>query len=160
MTDDPEVFGKKPFGCDIIVNESLLGRDLRWRTLIHEMLHSYSAGYNSTDYWANRGWEEGVVERLQRLLRPEVLSRLSFSISEDTFKPVEAAHEYSSYVAALEALRQALGYEERGFYFRLLATPIRDRSGLVASLGRVTRRNDFRAYLDLYATNNVILRTR
>ena len=160
LTNDPQVFGKKPFGCDIIVNESLLGRDVRWRTLIHEMLHSYSAGYNRQDYDEARGWEEGVVEQLQRLLRPQILTRLFVVVNEGVFQSVEASHDYNRYVAALERLREALGHDEQAFYLRLLATPIRDRAALLVSLGRSNRPSDFRAYLDLFAPNNVILKTR
>ena len=47
LTDDPAVWGAKPYGCDIVINENLRGKDKRWRTFIHEMLHSYSVGYNS-----------------------------------------------------------------------------------------------------------------
>jgi len=78
--------GRKPFNCDILIAEDVARREERWRTLIHEALHAHSVGYNGTDYRALRGWEEGVVEHLQRLLRPTVLSRLQVAIAEDVFR--------------------------------------------------------------------------
>lgn len=70
LTEDPYIRGAKPFRCDIIINAELSEKDLRWRTLIHEMLHTFSAGYQPLDYASFRGWEEGIVEQLQRVLRP------------------------------------------------------------------------------------------
>lgn len=105
LTDDPDVRGAKPFRCDIVINKTLSEQDLRWRTLIHEMLHTFSAGYNPQDYQALRGWEEGVVEQLQRLLRPAVLAKLGVSVSEKVFEQVEDGHEYQKYVRALESMR-------------------------------------------------------
>ena len=50
LTAAPEIRGAKPFRCDIIIHQDLVGREERWRTLIRELLHSYSAGYNFPDY--------------------------------------------------------------------------------------------------------------
>ena len=70
LSQDARAFGRKPISCRIVLNERLADQPVRWRTLIHEALHLFSAGYDSQDYQAWRGWEEGVVEQLQRLFRP------------------------------------------------------------------------------------------
>ena len=70
--------GKKRFSCDIQIQEALAKTEARWTTLIHESLHTFSSGYLREDYQAYRGWEEGVVEQLQRLLRFEVFHRLEW----------------------------------------------------------------------------------
>ncbi len=36
--------------------------DLRWRTMIHEALHTFSPPYTRLEYNAAQGWEEGAVE--------------------------------------------------------------------------------------------------
>ena len=47
LSQDARAFGRKPFSCRIVLNERLADQPVRWRTLIHEALHSFSAGYNS-----------------------------------------------------------------------------------------------------------------
>lgn len=59
--------GKKLFSCGIVIQAKLATQETRWRTLIHESLHSRSAGYNSADYNsadynALIGWEESVEQ--------------------------------------------------------------------------------------------------
>ena len=105
LTDNPDVRGRKPFSCDIVLNENLTGLDVRWRTIIHEALHSFSAGYNFTDYQLNRGWEEGVVESLQRLWRQKILRRLGLVVENSVFIELEIGHDYNTYIDALERLR-------------------------------------------------------
>src|SRR3712207_4697154 len=68
--------GLKPYQCDICLNATLADRPGRWRTLICESLHAFSTGYNPTDYSALPGWEEGLNEQLQRVLRADVLAQL------------------------------------------------------------------------------------
>ena len=160
LTGDPAVWGAKPYGCDIVINKSLLGHEERWRTLIHEMLHSYSVGYNRRDYDEACGWEEGVVEQLQRLLRPEIFPRLSVQVGEDAFRKTEEAHKYNAYVAALETLRAEVGQDERAFYLRLLATPIAARSGLLVQMGRRMRGSEFGDYVRIFAASNATLKTK
>jgi len=53
LSDNPYIRGAKPFRCDILINTELAGQDERWRTLIHEMLHTFSAGYLALDYLSN-----------------------------------------------------------------------------------------------------------
>ena len=66
--------------------------DLRWRTLIHEALHIFSPQYTRYEYNAVRGWEEGVVEQMQRLVRPQVLAALGVTVNEKVLLEVEAVH--------------------------------------------------------------------
>lgn len=50
-----------------------------------------------TDYQAFLGWEEGVIEQVQRLLRPTVLKKLGLQIDEAVFVPVKAAYAFNKY---------------------------------------------------------------
>ncbi len=160
LTSDPTVRGAKPYRCDIVINEDLAGQDARWRTLIHELLHSYSAGYNSPDYNDLPGWEEGVVEQLQRLLRRDVLSRLEVALDEAVFEPNDRRHDYNRFIAALEALRLSLKEDAGSFYRDLLATPMRDRQAFV--LGSRTRFTGqaYADFIQLFSTSNAILKTK
>ncbi len=117
ITDDPNIRGAKPFRCDIVINVGLIGKAERWRTLIHEMLHTFSAGYKPLDYVAFRGWEEGVVEGLQRILRAAIVAELGLTIDETVFTTVEAGHEYAEYVQALEKHSRGTGRRTVGILF-------------------------------------------
>lgn len=85
ITDNPGIRGAKPFRCAIVINAALANIDVRWRTLIHELLHTYSVGYDSQSYQEFRGWEEGVIEQLQRQLRPAILDQLNIAVVEEAF---------------------------------------------------------------------------
>jgi len=130
--------GKKRFTCDIQIDAALAERDARWPTLIHEALHSLSVGYVGTDYRAFRGWEEGVVEQLQRLLRPLVLVKLDVVTAAGAFRDSE--RPYGVFIEALETLRRHLEAPVGGdgateFYVDLLKHPIRERPGVVLAAG-------------------------
>ena len=119
----------------------------RWRTVVHEALHLCSPSYTSHEYSLNRGWEEGTVEQLQRLLRQEVFQRMGVEMAEDAFAVRDAEHEYNDYIKALESLRQPLRMSSFDFYAWLLATPLpsrlmaaRDAGDLLPGQGRVTFR--------------------
>lgn len=45
LSEDTRIFGRKPFSCRIVLNQQLANNPIRWRTFIHEALHSFSAGY-------------------------------------------------------------------------------------------------------------------
>ena len=128
-----EFKGLKPFTCDIWLDLVTAKLDVRWRTLIHEALHAISAGYTVHDFMANRGWEEGVVEQLQRVMRTEILQQIGVAVDETIFADVEADHLFNGYIAALEAIRAEFAHEEQFFYLELLQTPINKRySSLLA----------------------------
>ena len=84
----------------------------RFSTLIHEVLHTLSAGYLRDDYQDLQGWEEGVVERVQRLFRESILTAFNAPISADTFHLIDTTHAYNGFIEALERLRSLLGTEK------------------------------------------------
>lgn len=134
LVSEEDFKGKKRFTCDIQLDAPLADQDVRWATLIHESLHCHSAGYNGSDYRLYRGWEEGVVEQLQRLFRPQILSEIGVAVDEAVFRQAAEFHRYNRYIRVLENLRQALPQsadDQEGFYKMLLATPMRDRIALV-----------------------------
>ena len=100
-------------------------------TLTHEALHCVSVGFVRNDYEQAPGWEEGVVEQMQRLLRPQVLAWLSASVPLWVIAVADASHSFNPYIAALENIREVPQAENLPFYLRLLRTPIRDRIGVV-----------------------------
>lgn len=163
LVPEAEFKGKKRFICDIQIDAALAGQEARWTTLIHEALHSVSAGYIRDDYQDFQGWEEGVVEQLQRLFRPRVLSRLGVTVTPEVFRELEAEHGYNKFVAALETIREALNIPATNvetFYLDLLATPIKDRQSYVNGYGfslPPSQRSDFFAVV---SAASATLRTR
>jgi hypothetical protein len=140
LVSDADYLGLKPFSCKIRLDAALAQQPTRWSTLIHELLHSCSAGYKRDDFQKLRGWEEGVVEQLQRLLRPELLMRLKVDLAPDVFALMEATHHFNPYIEALEEIRLALKGEgvpdaPREFYTNLLRTPMGERPGYILGLG-------------------------
>ncbi len=85
-----DYWGVKLWSCDIRIREDILqdiGR--RWTTLIHESLHAVSIGMRPEVYLANRGWEEGVVEQCQRLLRGQILDSLQVAIDNARLQEID-----------------------------------------------------------------------
>lgn len=127
---------KKEWRCSILVTDRIANSDLRWRSLIHEALHSVSAGMTEQDYTAFRGWEEGVVEALQREYRPGILRRLNLSIGEEIFTRWEAAWVYQDYIIALERIAAEFPNVTRiSFLEALLKTPLKDRMAYTLAWG-------------------------
>jgi hypothetical protein len=124
LVPDPGFKGVKRFSCVIAMDLSMVGDDVRWRTFIHELLHAVSAGYLPSDYRSLLGWEEGVVEHLQRSIRSSVLSRIGVQVPEQVFWAVEEHHPFNRYIEALETLRGELKLQELDFYRNLLGCPI------------------------------------
>ena len=159
LSQDARILGREPFTCHIVISESIVNQLARWRTLIHEALHSFSAGYNMTDYQAFLGWEEGVVEQTQRLLRPMVLERLGVQVDSSIFSPVESAYSFNKYIRAIELLRNALGREdEQEFYIILLATEIKRRHNLIFSLGNRLPSPQRTVFMAVFSEANSILK--
>src|SRR5262245_59097958 len=79
---------KKEWSCHLKIADFVAQQDWRWRTLIHEALHSISVGIRYQDYETLTGWEEGVVEWLQRCYRPEILRRLNIHVPEAVLQPL------------------------------------------------------------------------
>lgn len=102
--------------------------------MIHEALHAVSAGYIREDYQDFQGWEEGVVEQLQRLLRARVLSHLRVTVDPQVLQRLDEEHAYNKYIVALETIREAqsiLTTQAEAFYLDLIGTPIKDRQSHV-----------------------------
>ena len=158
LVPDADFKGKKRFTCDIEINAATALLDERWSTLIHEVLHSVSAGYNFADFQKYRGWEEGTVEQLQRLLRADMLKRLGVFVAPEVFAANEKFHQFNRYIAVLEQLRIALDMDDTTkFYTGLLGVPIRDRSGYILEL---MRRSEGMFRMDLikvFSTANAVL---
>ena len=128
------LLGEKRWGCEILLHADLRNNPLRWRTLLHEVLHSVSAGTTEQDYRRFRGWEEGTVEWLQRRWRPEMLRSLEVSIPKDLFAAAEHYWPLNGYLEALQALQEACGVEEDQFYLNLLQTPLALRPAAVRAM--------------------------
>ena len=129
-----EVLAEKRWACDMVVNTDLIGLPIRWRTFIHEVIHSVSVGSNDADYRRFRGWEEGVVEQTQRLLRPELLGLLQARAAETACEGADRRWIFNPYVEALEALRVPLKMATTAFYMNLLKTPLASRLASVRAL--------------------------
>jgi hypothetical protein len=158
LVADADFKGKKPFSCMILIDAALADEEVRWRTAIHELLHAVSTGYVPTHYAGLIGWEEGVVEQLQRLIRPEILARLGLGIAPQVFDAYEEHHLFNRYIHALEQLRTALGRPDRRFYLDLLETPLRDRPGHVLGLGMDLPDAQRASFVRVFSTADAILR--
>jgi hypothetical protein len=161
LVADADFKGKKPFRCDILVHADLARQLERWTTLIHEVLHTVSAGYVRNDYQDFQGWEEGVIEQLQRLLRARILSRLGVDNTAEVFEPLDNGHAYNGFIGALERLREIIGgVDIEAFYLHLLATPIKDRPAILLNLGAALAGEPRRQFIAAFAAANATLRTR
>lgn len=128
--------GTKRYGCSISILEAVARETvLRWRTLIHELLHAFSPQYSRAEYDQLIGWEEGVVEQCQRLLRTDILQRIGVSVDIEVMIVEKRLHPYNRYIAVLEDLRMQVDFTSEEFYTLLLATELSKRSALLMSWG-------------------------
>ena len=88
--------------------------------IVHESLHSFSDAEPGT-YLFRRGWEEGVVEGMTRVLETKVGGRMGLA-QRPGFRA------YPEFVNPLEEMREALGLVGDEFYGRLLSTTAGERS--------------------------------
>ena len=150
---------KKEWNCGITVLETVLQDDLRWRTLLHEVLHSVSVGLTEPHYQRHAPWEEAVVEYLQRLYRPLIFARLGLELEESLFQPFESIWRYNR---ALEALgRIAAERSEvpvQKFMEDMLRTSLPDRPAFAFEWGRESA--DFYHFKQVYAAASGFLRSR
>ena len=130
------LLAEKRWNCDILVSTILVGNPLRWRTLLHEMLHAVSMGMNEQDYRRFQGWEEGVVEWLQRRWRPEILHELGVAPPPEVFAQAERHWPLNDYLEALQSLQEACGLTPEAFYLELLRTPLAKRLATVRAWGQ------------------------
>lgn len=147
---------RKDWSCGITLLETTTG-DSRWRSLLHEVLHSVSVGMTEPDYRRLRLWEEGTVEALQRMYRPALLRHLGLDIVESRFTVVEAAWPYNH---AMEALGRIAAerpeVSAREFLEQMLRTPPPDRPAFAFAWGRPAA--DFAHFKRAYAVASGILR--
>jgi hypothetical protein len=158
LRDDPRMYGEASYAFDIRLNLRRQRQDVRWRSMIHEVLHTCSAGYNRLGYEALPGWEEGVVEALQRLLRPDILKELGVAVEEAVFLEDEQNSWYTPYLDALERLRTALNEGAKEFYVGLLATPIMDRPARIFERGLELPDERAIAFRKIFAMASAVLR--
>lgn len=148
---------KKEWSCGITVVESVLSDDRRWRTLLHEALHSVSVGLTEPDYRRLRLWEEAVVECLQRLYRPLVFERLGLDIPQARYAAQESIWPYNQAVEALERIfAERPDVPPREFLEQMLRTPLPDRPAFVFEWGR--QADDFEHFKRVYAAASGMLR--
>ena len=160
LVPDAEFRGLKPFRCDILLDAGLAFKEIRWRTWLHEVLHSVSAGYNLIDFNAGQGWEEGVVEALQRHLRVSVLSAIGVDVEEAIFLAAEQEHAFNRYIAALENIRTALDQDAQTFYIYLLRTPIKDRHGMLLRQALAAQGEQRKALLEIISAARAVLEAK
>lgn len=158
LSDDAAIYGKVSWGGDIAVARDLIAENFRWRTLIHEALHTFSEGLTPSRYADLPGWEEGTVEQAQRLLRREVLSHIGVSVPEDVFRSGDMRHRYNPYVDALEGLRQTLNHPSSEFFLPLLNVALRDRPGYVIGEAQKLPRDRFEAFRRTFGSAFTLLR--
>jgi len=163
LVPDADFKGKKRFICDIQVDAASAGSNQRWTTLIHEALHAISAGYARNDYQNFQGWEEGVVEQLQRLFRPRILSRLGVAIDPQIFEMLDNEHGYNKFITALETIRQAFSITSEpseDFYLDLLYTPIKDRLHHINAYGFLLPMSERTNFFAIVSAASAVLRTQ
>lgn len=158
LSDDPTAFGKALWNGRISLNRQLAQTDLRWRTLIHGALHYFSVGLNRGSYAELRGWEEGVVEQLQRTLRPSILRSLNVAVPVDIFVNIEQSHNYNRFISALAAMRQELNEPQDAFYLGLLAASLKERPAEVLELSKRLISEDRTAFRKTFALSFSVLR--
>ena len=158
LSDDASAFGKAMWSGRVVINRQVAQSDLRWRTEIHEALHLFSVGLTSITYAELPGWEEAVVEQLQRLLRPTLFRSLSVNVSEIVFLAVETKHRYNRFINALEDLRLLLGEPAEGFYLSLLAVSLRERPANVMAAGSILAPQDLMRFRRAFAVSFSLLR--
>jgi len=158
LSDDASTFGKALWSGRVVINRQTARSALRWRTEIHEALHLFSVGLTSSTYAELPGWEEAVVEQLQRLLRPTLFHSLGVDVSEAIFLAVEAKHRYNRFINAVEDLRLLLGEPAEGFYLSLLAVPLRERPANVMAAGSTLAPEDMLRFRRAFAVSFSLLR--
>lgn len=143
--------GAAHYGGSLSISEfAYADPDLRWRTMIYEALHTFSPQYSKAEYGAARGWEEGVVEQTQRLLRTQVLTSLQVNVREEVIVEAEALHPYNAYITILEDLRARLSDAPLNFYRMLLAAPLPERALLLKRSSILLNEPERQAFLSVW----------
>ena len=131
--------------------------------MIHEAFHPFLAGYVRDDYQVFQGWEESVVEQLQRIFRGRVLRRLSVTANPQIFEGLDEEHGYNKFIAALEVIRAAMNIapeQSETFYLDLLSTPIKERMGNITGYGFLLPNAEKAKFFALVSAASATLRTQ
>jgi len=133
--------GQKHGWCGISLREDvLLDATLRWRTMIHEGLHSVSGAFSpGRPDPMSRRWEEAIVEQMQRLRRQRVLRAAGVEMDDEVFLSADNEHGYNLFIRALEAHRRRQGAEIEAFYLGLLRADAAGRAGMLVAATRALR---------------------
>ncbi len=157
LTSQTPFFAKKEWSCGITVVDTTLGSDGRWRSLLHEALHSVSVGLTQDTYDRFAPWEEAIIETLQRAYRPLLLQRLGLVVPEGRFLAVEEKWRYNQAIAALAQIAAARPeIPVIKFAEELLRTPLPDRPAYAFVWGRQAA--DFARFKRIYAAASGFLR--
>ena len=159
LVEGADFKGKKRSVCDIQLAANLAVQDARWTTLIHESLHAVSVGYNLSAYQSLPGWEEGVVEQAQRMLRDEILAQIGIVLPNTLLVGLDGDHRYNVYIQALETIRLSLDVSEERFYLSLLATSLADRPAKTLMQARQLSVQQWRTVLEIISVANATLKT-
>lgn len=144
-------------GRNITALESVVQDDQRWRTLLHEGLHSVSVGLTEPEYQRLRLWEEAVVESLQRLYRPLLFRQLELDVPESRFTALEAVWPYNHAMAAVRRIAaERPEVPVRDFLEAMLRTPLPNRPAFAFEWGRQAA--DFDRFKRVYAAASGLLR--
>ena len=148
---------KKDWNCSITVVESVLQDAQRWRTRLHEILHSGSVGLTEPLYQQYAPWEEAVVESLQRLYRPLLFRHLGLRAEEEQFQALETTWRYQLAVEALGKIAaERPEVPNRDLLEAMLRTPLPDRPAFAFAWGRQAA--DFHRFKRVYAAASSLLR--
>ncbi len=121
----PACRAKKEWGCSITLHAAYLDTPGLFQTIVHEMMHSVSVGLTPLGFRRFRGYEEGVVERLTRLLHPQIAGAMNIAVASET------RDAFDNYILSLEQLRGLAQMDTHAFYLGLLQTPLEGREALV-----------------------------
>ena len=134
-------WGQKQRTCSISLRRDALAvPERRWTTMIHEAVHSVSAVFTLGHLDARQArWEEAIAERLQRLLRNDILRALDVTLDERILTELDAAHLYNGDIRTLDVSREALKIDPRTFYLDLLAATVDRRARIVILASRAYR---------------------
>ena len=138
--------GGKAQDCSIKFNKRLWNEDeYKYSTLPHEWLHSVSPLRDIMDYVRMRGWEEGPIEGMTRIMRPRILERLGKpqSIDEDARFNRDLFHPYNKYINLWKDVADGLQYDSEvegepdleTFFWDVLALPLHERPDWVRNKG-------------------------
>jgi hypothetical protein len=165
LVDEGGFLARKRWQCDIEIDRSIVNKDERWPTLVHEAIHSVSAGLTREAYNKMRGWEEGPAENLQRIILSEVMQRLGITVDQGVVAERIASHVFNPFNEAIEEIRIALSegghvVEPVQFYISLIGIPLIDRPGYVLALGSKRTGLPRIPFIRVFSSNNAILTGR